>query len=216
MLCFVLSFYLQSCNWGNPCGDDYQSVNTNYFISDANKASIPFRPDGKDTLTYISDAGDTAVLYGVGVAQYTNRVSINRTSNPDCPEYDYGYCENIEYLFEGNKNKELNSLSFKAYLWLEDEVTNSYEQLGGFILNGNIKSGLPGYNKGTPDYIISVLNNEARYYVKVVLSGQENMGILIAKREAHRDINSDTLLIYNKTLGVLQIKLNNNLWKLDI
>ena len=214
MYCFLLSFYLQGC-YGNPCGDDYQSVNTNYLISDANKAAIPYRPDGKDTLIYISDAGDTAILYGVGIKQYTNRVSRRRNSDPDCPEIDYDYCENLEYTYQGAKGKDLHSLSFRAYLWLANTSPDLYEQMGEFTINYYEKSGSFGEDN-IPGNSLGYLNGSLYfYYSKVSLKGKDYWGAPVAKKEIYKKVNIDTLVIYNKDYGVIQLFINNQKWKLS-
>lgn len=218
--CFSIALVIASCGYDCP---ERKAVNTNYFISDANRVSIPYRFDGKDTLTYISDGGDTAVLYGVGIKQYFERRSSNDETYEDCPSGDLDLCENLEYLFEGDKGKGLHSLLFRVYLWAPYYTnTSSYDQLGGFKVNVTEWSGKFWNNNDTfnyfdkdPDYSINGMNSQAFYTNKVTINAQEYWGFAIAKYIGYPK-NTDTLLIYNKNHGALEIRTKDNLWKLDL
>lgn len=206
-----LSIHFTSCQYGDPCGEERTPVNTYYVISEANRTSIPFRADGKDTLTYISDAGDTAVLYGIGTKQIFERNVVRRESDPDCPEYDYDYCENIEYSFEGSNTKLLNSITFKMYFWRINEGS-TYKELGSFTFNKVIKTTKQSLALGDiPDDLLAGLRDINLYTAIVDIQGTKYNGMSIFNSQ-----NSDTLLIYNKNFGILQIQLNNQLWKLNL
>jgi hypothetical protein len=78
LLLFILA---QSCTKDASCGDQSDIVNS-YYISADDKSKIPFK--GNDTLTYISDAGDTAILIGSGKREFIDKVQTVIAGNADC------------------------------------------------------------------------------------------------------------------------------------
>lgn len=206
---FVDLILFSSCSDNNPCNDDSPSKETPYYLDAVNKTNIPYRQDGKDTLVYISDAGDTATLYGIGAKTYFGREWVRREPNPDCGAGDYNLLETLEYTFEGSKTKPLNSISFKAYLW-RINAGSTYKQLAAFTFNGNIKTtqqNLP--LGGIPDDLLFGINDTNQYTTKISLNGIAFSGISIYNNQ-----NTDTLLIYNKAYGILRVKLNGQLWNI--
>lgn len=208
--CLILLslIFFSSCSDNDPCNNS-PSKETIIYLGSANKAAIPYRPDGKDTLVYISDVGDTAILFGIGAKTYFEREWVRRDADPDCGQGDYNLLETLEYTFEGSKNKPLYSISFKAYLWRR-YADSEYGDLGGFVINESIRSGT--INKDyDPDVGLASLNNINYYTSKVNIKGIDFTG-----NEVNKKLAEDTLIIYNKNYGILQINLNNQLWKLDI
>ena len=101
---------IQSCGKGSPCeGRDMTDEITVYTIADSIKAKIPYT--GWDTLVFVSDAGDTATLYGQGKRTYFKE-SFNSTSG-DCPKQTIRRYENNDFVFLGSKN--LSNLYFVVY-----------------------------------------------------------------------------------------------------
>lgn len=89
---------IQSCGKGSPCeGRDMTDAITVYTIADSIKAKIPYT--GWDTLVFVSDAGDTATLYGQGKRTYFKE-NIHSTSGY-CPKRTIEKYENIEIGFTG-------------------------------------------------------------------------------------------------------------------
>jgi hypothetical protein len=87
-----------------PASQDYT-----YNVSKENRSKVPYKT-GYETLTYISDSGDTAVLHGQGIKNYYVTSSDYTTNNPDCGGMDEWHVERIDYSFEGD-NLEFLKLS---------------------------------------------------------------------------------------------------------
>ncbi|NDC31090.1 MAG: hypothetical protein EBZ58_09195, partial [Bacteroidetes bacterium] len=103
-----LLFILQACKRDTDCGD-LSDVITNYNIADSNKAKIPYT--GTDTLVFVSDANDTAVLIGQGKNTYYQIVTKGLSSG-DCPRTSVEKYENVDMNFIGN-SAELNKIYFR-------------------------------------------------------------------------------------------------------
>lgn len=102
----LLLLQLFSCQPEENC-PERETKYSQYYISEDDKSKIPFT--GTDTLVYISNQGDTAILYGQGKKAFIDEVVAKTSINPACPHYDYNYYENIEFLYTG-KNPELNRI----------------------------------------------------------------------------------------------------------
>lgn len=100
----LIILFLTSCKQEPTCGD-LSDVVTTYTISDSDKAKIPYT--GNDTLVYISDAGDTAILIGQGKKNYYESVRSSLNSG-DCPRYKLDNNEIIAILYSSNINELLN------------------------------------------------------------------------------------------------------------
>ena len=105
---------IQSCGKGSPCeGRDMTDEITVYTIADSIKAKIPYT--GWDTLVFVSDAGDTATLYGKGEKQ--NYDETRNTRGGDCPQTTISKYENIriDFLSGGQLRKIEIYLYKKTY-----------------------------------------------------------------------------------------------------
>jgi hypothetical protein len=81
-----------------PASQDYT-----YNVSKENKSKVPYKT-GYETLTYISDSGDTAVLQGQGIKNYYVTSSDYSTDDPDCGGMDEWHVESIDYSFVGDNS----------------------------------------------------------------------------------------------------------------
>jgi len=183
----LLNILAQSCSKESPC-NNYTSQTFSYKLSENNKNQIPFK--GSDTLRYISNIGDTAILIGQGKNNYILNSKIRVSTNPDCPEYD-----NYSNEFVDIKYKGTNPNLFEIFVRYDnqnnwgDEYTNVYLNK----LNANYKA----YS----DYY----NDTVRYNQIVNISNKKIFGIIIPG-----DNNKDPFFIYNKYYGILQITLDSN------
>ncbi len=106
-----LIMLFENCTKDANCGDQSDIVNT-YYISADDKSKIPFK--GNDTLTYISDAGDTAILFGSGKREFIDQIRKDISGNADCPRSTVDNNETISIEYTGD-NIELNRIKYKIY-----------------------------------------------------------------------------------------------------
>ena len=106
-----LIMLFENCTKDANCGDQSYIVNS-YYISADDKSKIPFK--GNDTLTYISDAGDTAILFGSGKKEFIDQIRKNISGNADCPRSTVDNNETISIEYTGD-NIELNRIKYKIY-----------------------------------------------------------------------------------------------------
>jgi hypothetical protein len=107
----ILFILAQSCTKDASCNGQRDTVNS-YYISADDKSKIPFK--GNDTLVYISNAGDTAILIGNGKRAFIDKVQTVIAGNADCYIYNVDYNETISIEYVGN-NIELNKIKYKIY-----------------------------------------------------------------------------------------------------
>ena len=187
-LTFSCALYFTSCKRSNPCdGVDLSTVTTTYNVSDANKAKIPYT--GTDTLVFLSDAGDTATLYGQGKKQSYTSSSIAGGS-ADCPKTHLYQYENIDINYTGNKSL-LYQLRFKAYKYsqIQNPLTNDIDISVNNVLVASNDFEYVNYNISTPQD-------------SIVFNGNYQSGVFI-------DEISKTVL-FNYTLGILKLKDSKN------
>lgn len=175
--------FIYSCKRTETSCGDLSDVNTYYNISAADKAKIPYT--GTDTLVFISDENDTAMIIGMGKLSHyeTIRGSI---SSGDCPRSSVDNFDNIEFNFIG-LNKKFSSLKFKAYMYEKIKPKFPYIEI---LADGGYRS------LGSFQY--------SHISDSVIINGNFVVGL-------YTDI--DSLISYNNTLGILKInKLNNKTW----
>jgi hypothetical protein len=129
LLCiFNIIFCFVACVKEGVNCDSYKD--SYYYLSDDFKGKIPYK--GFDTLTFISNMGDTAILYCQGKNQNFDKESQNQTA-ADCGEAKHNFYEKIEFNFEGS-NSKLNNMKI--------EFNSKYGRLNINIMNklcyGNI------------------------------------------------------------------------------
>ncbi len=177
----------QSCAKDISCGDTNDIVNT-YNISADDKSKIPFK--GNDTLIYISDAGDTATLIGIGKKVYTDQVRKNISGNADCPRYTVDNNETISIENNGN-NPELYKVMYKIY---GDKERTKIE----YFVNNIYSNDYSYYFNSVKFYTDSTQINGA-YYFGTPLD------------------NINYKALYNYNYGFLKIQLNGGkIWLLKI
>lgn len=184
-----LLFILQACKRTEPDCGDLSDVITNYNIADSNKAKIPYT--GKDTLVFISDAGDTSTLIGQG--KKTNYESVRTNiSGGDCPRAGIDNYENIDMSFIGN-------LFTFSKIYFRINTTDFYKNtLTGFEIKCNetfrVGSTLERVYFFLPISDSIFINNN---YVK------------------GKYIDDNKSLLYNLNIGILKISFNNKIWILN-
>lgn len=183
----LLFIFTQSCSKESPC-NNYTSQTFSYKLSENNKNQIPFK--GSDTLRYISNIGDTAILIGQGKNNYILNSKIRVSNNPACPEYD-----NYSNEFVDIKYKGTNSNLFEIFVSYYNE--NPFgDELTTVYLN-RLNTNYEGYYG---------FYNDMNRYIHIVNIGSNTVsGVLIAD-----DISKDPFFIYNKYYGILQITLDSN------
>ncbi len=184
---FNLLFILQACKLKETDCGDLSDVITNYNISDADKAKIPYT--GTDTLVFISDANDTASLIGQGKNTYydSDRRSIR---GGDCPRTGIINYEGLSIIFNSSNAKLLN-MNFKLIQY-ED---NPYVR---FLVNNNeiALTNIP--------YLKSVfIPNDS-----IIINNKYITGVYMGYKT--------NIAVFNFNYGVIKFKdLNNITWTLN-
>ncbi len=189
LLCIIgLIMLFENCSKEPSCSDQSDIVNSNYISAD-DKSKIPFK--GNDTLTYISDAGDTAILIGSGKREFIDKVRTVIGGNADCYKYNVDNKEAIIIEYNGS-NSELNTIGY-ALIAAKDKTRLNY------TIN-NYTGSL------TPYYF-----NEVTFYTSNVVINNKNF--------TGRQINllDSVNLIYNRDFGFLKFVFNGGkIWLLKI
>jgi hypothetical protein len=181
-----LLFILQACKRDTDCGD-LSDVITNYNIADSNKAKIPYT--GTDTLVFVSDANDTAVLIGQGKNTYYQIVTKGLSSG-DCPRTSVEKYENVDMNFEGkttntfaktiqyklftdkeNDNDEALQITYNGKLtYSQLNASNDESNYSNYIINGNVFKGVKLINiKTFPfDTTTSIVFNHKYGILKII------------------------------------------------
>jgi hypothetical protein len=186
---FLLIILAQSCTKDTNCGDQ-SKIENSYYISADDKSKIPFK--GNDTLTYISDAGDTAILIGSGKREFIDKVRTVIGGNADCYKYNVDNNETISIEYTGD-NIELNRIKYKIY-------GNKEKTEIEFTINSYYGITYP-YNFNTPVfYTDSTMINGNFYYGRP-------LGLNSSNYKAQ----------YNFNYGFLKIQINGGkVWILKI
>ncbi|MFA9213989.1 MAG: hypothetical protein ACEQSR_09115 [Candidatus Methylacidiphilales bacterium] len=176
----------QSCSKDTSCGNTNDIVN-DYNISDDDKSKIPLK--GNDTLIYISNAGDTAVLVGTGKRAFIDQVRKNN-NNVDCPIYTVDNNETISIEYNGN-NPELYKVIYKIY--------------------GNKERTLIEY------FVNNIYSNDYPYYFNSVKFYTDSTQIYGAYYFGTPLDNINYKALYNYNYGFLKIQLNGGkIWILKM
>jgi len=185
-------FLIYACKRGDPCeGMDLSPINITYNVADSNKAKIPYT--GNDTLIFVSDAKDTAVLIGQG--KKPSYISVNnRTGSVDCPKYNNYNYENIDYIF-----KDTNFI-FSNFRFTISRYDLSY---------------MP-----TTSIMLTVNNNEVSHTSIVYLSSLVNVDDSIALNGKYVngmywEFNSNKTTLFSFKYGLLKFQYNNRDWILN-
>lgn len=177
----LLLLQLFSCQPEENC-PERETKYSQYNISEDDKSKIPFT--GTDTLVYISNDGDTAILYGRGKKAFIDEVVAKTSINPACPHYDYDYFENIEFLYRGN-NAELNRIfiDFNASV-------NSPKQTNADFTIGSV-------NYST---YLGALNHPLNYEDSTIINLRTFYGIKIGGEQ-------NLPYLYNHEYGIIKLQL---------
>ncbi len=196
-LCFLLllipALVLSNCKPDNPC-DVSPTQNVTYNLDTADINKIPYRTDGRDTLVYISDEGDTATLYGQGAKRDYDVIGTRRSPNPDCQEVDAKSYETIEYYFKGT-SPLINTINYK--------VTSD----NGVTVYFNIN------NISLYDPYFEFVNYTNRYIDTVLINSKIYNGVLLY---SSRPSVANIPLLYNYKFGILKITKDGLIWRKQI
>jgi len=187
----IIIIGITSCSKQNesPC-NDYVSKIFEKNLSDSTKLNIPFT--GTDTLIYISNYNDTAILYGKGLEHYVATASALVNNDPACPQRDYYDIETLDYEFNGD-NPNLNFLFLRVNY---PQILETDEFITTYILNeyNRTRATFGRYSK--PIY----------YTSPVTIKGKTYYGIYF-----YNDFDRLPALVYNKNYGFLQFIMNDTL-----
>jgi hypothetical protein len=184
----ISQILIQACKRNeSPCSN-YTSKSYKFLLADSTKAQIPYT--GNETLMFISNQGDTAILTGQGKNDYILNSTVNVGNDPACPKYDDYSFEYVDCEYKGN-NENLFHVFYTLYIdkW-GDEYTN-------IILN-DIYSKYKAYT--------GYYNDTSRYSNQIDIGNNRVGGIII-----EGDNNTDPTFTYNKSYGIIQIKIDSNL-----
>ena len=181
----ILFILTQSCSKESPC-NNYTSQTFSYKLSENTKNQIPFK--GTDTLTYISNNGDTAILIGQGKNNYILNSKIRVSNNPACPaEFD-----NYSNEFVDIKYKGTNPNLFEIFIRYYNENPFGDENTTVYLNAKSEYNAYSGYFNNVSYYINLIEINNAKIYA-IKIFGSENNPIY-----------------YNKNYGIIQIALDSN------
>jgi hypothetical protein len=183
LLLFLLLF--AACSKQSPCSD-YTSKTFNYLLPDSTKSQIPYI--GNETLTFISNQGDTAILVGQGKNNYILKEKVKVSSNPECPQEDNYSYEHIDIEYQGN-NFNLFNVIYSMYI---DKYNSIY-------INVNIN------DKANYFADIGVYNDISRYNSPI------NVGSNIINGYNFNREDGKPAFIYNKNVGILSIIIDSSL-----
>ena len=158
----------------------------NFYLSDTIKTQISYT--GNDTLVYVSNYKDTAILYGQGITQSFDREFFPHKS-ADCDTYDNYYLEELKYTYRG-KNSNFNYFGFVLYGRTFSEYGKD-EWIRTYLISDYFAPKIRMY--------LSRFNNEEIYNYLVKIKNKDYFGV------AHEKT------IYNKKYGFLQININDTL-----
>lgn len=176
---------LYSCQPNESC-PERETKYSQYYISEDDKSKTPFT--GTDTLVYISNEGDTAILYGQGKKAFIEEVAQKTSADPGCPHYDYNYFENIEFFYKGS-NPELNLI----FIDFNASVYSPIQTNADFFVNSRKYSGYLGF-----------INNNANYSDSLkLLDNTIYYGI-------------DAGIFYNCKYGLLRVTTDHDTWLLNV
>ncbi len=180
-----LLFIIQACKRNeSPCSK-YTSKSYKFLLADSTKAQIPYT--GNETLMFISNLGDTAILTGQGKNDYILNSTVNVGNDPACPKYDDYSFEREEYHYRSNDDA-ITEITLTINI-SKDKFVNF-----NIIVNGS-NSGI--YLNEQNNHTDSILLNN-KYYSGYYLYGSNK-------------------ILYNENIGVLSISINNGkIWKIKL
>lgn len=187
---------LAACQPSDPCDPNQIPINETYYLSQEDIDKIPFNKHELDTLVYVSNNNDTAILVRQPVEKSFWNASTNRNADPACQLWDSWKHETIAYNYKGS-HYLLNNINFKVsthdgwrgerndglYAYFKIANKNEYKTYFGAITDQN-------------SYIDSVsINNKIFYGFILTLIG-----------------DNKTPILYNNQQGLLKITLNNTIF----
>ncbi|MFY8020131.1 MAG: hypothetical protein ACOVP1_02990 [Bacteroidia bacterium] len=133
LLYFGFLLFIFSCSKEKDCSKvPTKLITANVFLLDSERTYLPY--NGTETLMFISNKGDTAVLKGTGTIQKYNKeriVSINEY--PSCPQTEVHLHETLAAEFKGTNP---NFSHFK----IEQFMSSSYYSIFRFYFNNKMES----------------------------------------------------------------------------
>lgn len=181
LLVIIYLLFIFSCKRESPCSN-YTSKSYKFLLADSTKAQIPY--NGNETLMFISNQGDTAVLIGQGKNNYILKNSINVGTSPDCPQYDNYSYEYVDLDYKAN-NENLFHVFYRLSInkYSQNEVTVYLNNVSEYTAYLGLYNDTIGYNKSIKD---------------------------IKGYDFDRN-DGKPAFVYNKSVGILQIKIDSSL-----
>lgn len=176
----------------DPCkGKDTNAETITYPIEEDAKAKFPFKD--KDTQIYISNLGDTAILFGRLYSGYER--SSNQKLDNECFKPITTQAEQLSYYATGS-NPELNRIEFI----LRTKISNiAGENVFDYRINENIDG---GSNPKSP------MNNDLYYTDSILVYDKLIYGIYLPQDPPI------AILFYNYRFGFLKIEFfGGKTWK---
>ena len=186
----LLSSCIDPVDETQNCGDSPPEY---YYLSSAQKAILPYT--GYDTISMVSNMGDTIHCIGRG-KQYFNTRVFQSHSHPSCAGYGtekFYEAYKIEFV-DSNKSDSIKLIHYSNY----QGATRKGESIIDILFRGG---------GGTiPDVLISHPNTNS------FIGNVEVKGKLYANVNLIRMNNADTnsYILINKSNGILKIQLNQN------
>ena len=185
LLVIVSSFLLQNCKRESYCS--YTSTTQHYYnLKESNKARIPYT--GSDTLIFISNLGDTAILIGESNNRYYIKHS-SGLSNADCgiPEDEFNY-ENVLYEYNGT-NPYFHTLKLIIYKYdkILDPQFDNLDVLSDYFNNFSAFEDI--------DFTSQLKDS-------VLINGSVQYGVYLD--------HSSNKVLFNYQMGVLKVTDDNN------
>jgi hypothetical protein len=174
----------QNCNDSPP---EY------YYLSSAQKAILPYT--GYDTISMVSNTGDTIHCIGRG-KQYFNTRVFQSHSHPSCVGYGtekFYEAYKIEFV-DSIKNRKIELAHYEYYL------TSPFDQLPIIYVS------FSGGGGGAIDTHIS--NSNVYNYIGDIKVNNKLYNSVTKAKNISTDTN--TFVYINRTIGVLAIHLNQN------
>ncbi len=133
LLYFGFLLFIFSCSKEKDCSKvPTKLITANVFLLDSERTYLPY--NGTETLVFISNKGDTAVLKGTGTVQKYNKERIVAFNEyPSCPQTEVHLHETLAAEFKGTNP---NFSHFK----IEQFMSSSYYSIFRFYYNNKMES----------------------------------------------------------------------------
>lgn len=191
LLFFATLSMVTSCSRDPGCGD-LSDKNIYYNIADSDKAKIPY--NSNDTIVFVSNINDTAVLIAQGKLTNFKKTS-NSIGTADCPKYEIGNFETISILMNEKKSRpDFFNLRYSIYRDIEIEPFST--RISFTLNNKAISSGNSSKIINMQNFYIDTLNANNKLYYGINIHGD--------------GLDSLYQIFFNYNYGILRIIFPSN------